>query len=356
MSARASTNSLSIAYLHALLDYAQARGAAPLQLLDGLPVDPADRDGRAPEAVGAELFDRAARLLGDDALGLHVGEQIRPGHYGALGYVAMNCATFGGALDALRRYQALVIDLGRIGVERDRDALVLSWQPEGERPYRQLAEFNFAGLVTFTRWLAGADAAPVRIDFAYPAPPDLGEHRRVFRCALRFNQPCYRLALPSTGLDTALVQPDPAMRELMLRLADQQLLALPRGAGVLARARGLIARRLNQPPVELDWVSGQLALSARSLQRRLADEGLSFSQLVEAVRRELAQRYLAEAGFDLTDIAFLLGYSEQSAFQRAFKRWTGSTPAQWRGNLRRAADPAPGPQPQAGAGAAPDRS
>ncbi|MDD3763311.1 MAG: AraC family transcriptional regulator [Nevskiales bacterium] len=323
-------NSVSVAYLHALFDYLRARNLTVADIASGLDADLNDRDGRVPEALAAELFDRAAAALGDDALGLHAGEQIRPGHYGALGYVAMNSATLGEALDSLRRYQALVIDVGGVDIRRAGDDQILSWDPNTDRPYRQLAEFNISGLVSFTRWLAGPQASPSRVDFAYPAPDDLGEHHRILRCPLRFDQPCYRLALPSAGLHAPVIQPDPAMRELMLRLADKQLLELPRGEDVLARARALIAKRLNHPPVELDWVATQLAMSNRSLQRRLADAGLSFTQLIEQVRRELAERHLRESGLDLTDIAFLLGYSEQSAFQRAFKRWTGLTPSAWR--------------------------
>lgn len=334
MTGHARVNTVSKAYLHALLDHAQARGLDPARLLAGGGPDLDDRDGRVTEAEAAALFERAAELLDDPALGLHAGEGIRPGHYGALGYVAMNCSTLGEALDSLRRYQSLVIDLGGVAMSREDGQLVLAWQPESERPYRQLAEFNFAGLLTFTRWLAGRDAHPAWIEFAYAAPADLAEHRRVFGCPLRFDATLYRLALPETVLAAPLIQPDPAMRELMQRLAEQQLRALPReGEDLLARARGLIARRLKQPPVELEWVAAQLAISVRSLQRRLADAGLSFSQLVEDVRRELAERYLSDAAMNLTDIAFLLGYSEQSAFQRAFKRWTGRTPAQFRREL-----------------------
>ncbi len=328
MTARA--NTVAVGYLHALLDYARGRGLALDALGAALPFDANDRDARVPEAVGAALFDRAAALLDDDALGLHVGEQVRPGHYGALGFVAMNCTHLGEALDALRRYQALVIDLGGVDLRRDQDTLTLGWNPGLHGPYRQLAEFNLAGLVTFTRWMAGADARPLRIDVMYPAPPDTSEHARIFGCPLHFAQTGYRVVLPAAALDAPLIQPDPAMRALMQHLADQQLHALPRGSDWLAQARAQIARRLRQPPVELDGVAAALALSSRSLQRRLQAEGLRFSQLVEQVRRELAERHLADAMLDLTDIAFLLGYSEQSAFQRAFKRWTGVTPAQWR--------------------------
>jgi AraC-like DNA-binding protein len=331
MTGRARVNTVSNAYLRGLLDHVQARGLEPARLLAGAGLALDDRDGRVTEAQAADLFDRAAALLDDPALGLHAGEGIRPGHYGALGYVAMNCATLAEALDSLRRYQSLVIDLGEVGMKMEADTVVLSWQPDTERPYRQLAEFNLAGLLTFTRWMAGRDAQPAWIELAYPAPADLHEHARVFGCDLRFDRPHYRLALPQAWLRAPLIQPDPAMRELMQRLADQQLRALPReGEDLLARARGLIARQLKQPPVELDGIATQLATSPRSLQRRLAEAGLSFSQLTEQVRRELAERYLQDASMNLTDIAFLLGYSEQSAFQRAFKRWSGQTPAQFR--------------------------
>jgi AraC-like DNA-binding protein len=328
MTARA--NTVAVGYLHALLDYARSRGLSLDALRAELPFDAADRDARVPESVGAALFDRAAALLGDDALGLHVGEQVRPGHYGALGFVAMNCTRLGEALDALRRYQALVIDLGGVELQHDAKTLTLCWNPGRDGPYRQLAEFNLAGLVSFARWMAGAQARPLRIDVMYGAPTDTREHARILGCPLRYAQPCYRVVLPAHALGAPLIQPDPAMRELMQRLADQQLHALPRGDDWLAHVRAQIARRLRQPPVELDAVAGALALSSRSLQRRLQAERLSFSGLVEQVRRELAERHLADATLDLADIAFLLGYSEQSAFQRAFKRWTGATPAQWR--------------------------
>lgn len=333
MTARA--NTVAVGYLHALFDYARNRGLSLAALQAELPFDANDRDARLPESVGAALFDRAAALLGDDALGLHVGEQVRPGHYGALGFVAMNCTHLGDALDALRRYQTLVIDLGGVDMQRDRSALTLSWNPGTDGPYRQLAEFNLAGLVSFARWMAGAQARPTRIDVMYPEPADTREHARILGCPLRFAQPCYRVVLPAAALDAPLIQPDPAMRELMQRLAEQQLHKLPRGADWLAQARAQIAQGLQRPPVEIDGVAAQLALSTRSLQRRLQGAGWSFSQLVEQVRRELAEHHLADATLDLTDIALLLGYSEQSAFQRAFKRWTGVTPAQWRSLLRK---------------------
>lgn len=323
-------NSASLVYLRGLLDYVQARGLEPEQLLLDQSIDFENRDARLPESTCAALFDRAAELLSDDALGLHAGEQIRPGHYGALGYVAMNCATLGEALTGMRRYHALVLDIGPMQETLRNGELCLSWNP-GTAQFRHLAEYNLAGLVTFSRWISGRQSSPLRIDFNYPAPSSLDEQRRVFGCPLRYAQDCYRLVMPQDWLSQALIQPDAAMRTMMEQLAERQMQALTRGDAI-TDARAVIARRLGEGDVELTTIAAKLNLSTRTLQRKLQDANLSFTQLVDDVRRELAERYLADAALDLVDIAFLLGYSEQSAFTRAYKRWTGRSPAAMRGH------------------------
>lgn len=331
MTERATPNTVSSTYLQALFDYTRSCGLSNERLLDGLPLDLQDGNARCSEASAAALFDRAALLLDDDALGLHAGERIRPGHYGVLGYVAMNCATLGDTLGHLRRYQSLVIGLaGGVGISAKGSGLLLTWAPDQGPPMRQLAEFHWAALISFMRWISGHEGTPLRIDFNYPAPTQLHEHHRLFACDLRFDQPCYQLLLPHDWLGVPLIHPDVTMRAAMLRLADQQLLELPRGADLVPRARNFIARRLSEGTVELAWVASQLAVSPRTLQRALQDEGHSFSGLVDEVRRELAERYLTDANLRVVDLAFLLGFSEQSAFQRAFKRWTGLTPGEYR--------------------------
>ncbi len=322
----AHANTASVSYLRGLLDYVQSRGLSAERLLEGRQINLEDRDARLPESECAALFDRAAALLKDDAIGLHAGEQIRPGHYGALGYVAMNCATLGEALNGLRRYHALVLDVGPMEQAMENGQLVLSWDPDVAEPFRQLAEYNLAGLVTFARWISGSRNNPLRIDFTYAAPVDLGEHQRVLGCPLRFSQDRYRLLMSVDWLAQPLIQPDAAMRAMMEQLAERHMQSLTRGDAI-SDARAAIARQLGEGDVELNAIAAQLHLSARTLQRKLQEANLSFTQLVDDVRRELAERYLADAKLDLVDIAFLLGYSEQSAFTRAYKRWTGRAPA-----------------------------
>lgn len=331
---QARVNTASAAYLKALFDYTQARDLPAEKLLAGQALNLEDRDARLTEAQCATLFDRAAMLLGDPDLGLHVGETIRPGHYGVLGYIAMNCSTLGEALTRLNRYQALVLDIGSMGIRMGAGEIRLSWSPDSERPFRQLAEFNLAGLVTFARWISGRAGAPRRLEFNYAAPTSVAEHQRIFTCDLRFDQPCYAIVFPDDWLRQPLIQPDPAMRELMLRLAEKQMLDLSRGDDALAKARRLIAKNLSEGELTLEQLAAQLDMSARTLQRKLKEAGVGYSQLLDSVRQELAERYLADAQLDLNDLAFLLGFSEQSAFQRAFKRWKGESPGAYRRRLQ----------------------
>ncbi len=334
MTERAMTNTVSMAYLQGLFDYTRSRGVVDELLLSDTPLNLQDGVARCSEAFAAQLFERASILMGDQTLGLHAGENIRPGHYGVLGYVFMNCATLGEALDYLLRYQALVIELqGGFSISVDEDSIIVSCPPDEDWPMRQLAEFNLAACITFMRWVTGYEGSPLRIDFNYAAPSDLEEYRQMFGCELCFDQPCYQLVLPLAWLRMPLIRADTTMRSAMLRLAEKQLLALPRGDDVLSSARSAIARSLSEGVVDLVLVAKQLAISTRTLQRALQANGITFSGLVDEVRQELAKRYLSDSTLSVVDTAFLLGFSEQSAFQRAFKRWTGLTPRDYRRKL-----------------------
>jgi len=325
------TATVAVSYLQALFDYLRLRQVDGAEILQAERIDFSDRDARVSEALAAELFNRAATRLADDALGVHAGELIRPGHYGVVGYVGMACNTLGEALLCQQRYQAMVLDIGSLPPQSRGDELRLAWHPDDQGlHYRQLAEFNLAALLSFARWITGQALAPRRIEFPYPAPARLDEQRRVFACPLRFDAPCYGLVLPLAWQALPLIQPDPAMRALMDRLAAKQMLELRRGDDPVSQARRLLARELSRGEATLERLAAALHFSPRTLQRKLQEQGLSFSQLLDEVRRELAERYLADPGFDLTDLAFLLGYSEHSAFTRAFKRWTGRSPAEHR--------------------------
>lgn len=325
------SRTVSVNYLRAFFDYVQRRGLLLPVLLEGLAVDPSDREGRVAVDVCHRLFARAAQWLEDEDIGLHAGELMRLGYYGAVAYAALSCQWGREAVGYLSRYQSLAMDVGAPRIEAEGESLVIHWHTnEAWRQNRYLADYNLAGLLTCSRLVMGDDLRMVRVDMAYAAPSSRSTLQRLAGCEIRYDQAVYRLAVPLTMLDYALPEPNPEVCQAMARLAEQQLQQFSREDGFLPQLRRLLATRIAQGAVPQEEVAAALGIHVRTLQRRLGEQGLTYSQLVDEVRKTLAATYIRDPGLSLGEVAFLLGFSEQSNFQKSFKRWFGETPGRYR--------------------------
>lgn len=333
------TGSVSVAYLQGLLDYLGRQGVEPDELLTQVQLTPAilaQRDQRVAATVYLELLSRGMALTGDQYLGLHLGEAVRPGYYGVLGYLLMSCATLSDALHRQARYAALVGSLGRVDLADEparpgfEPQVAHSWQPLLPQQQRQLSEETLAGWTTFGHWITGLDMPPTEVRFQHPAPPDTSEHQRIFRCPVLFAQADNALVFPRRLLQAPLGQADAQVRQMLDGYADRLLSELKQGQQVLDRARFELARQLAAQGPDLEQLAQVLALSPRTLQRRLREAGLSFSQLVDETRQQLVLNYLRDPALELADIAFFVGFSEPGSLARAFRRWTGQSPAEYR--------------------------
>lgn len=322
--------SFAASYLGVLADWLRAHGHPDSPLQREVATIAAERSARVPRAVYDGLLDRAALETGDPDLGLHVGKSIRPGHYGVAGYVAMNCATLGDALRQHLRYQALVADTSRPVVESDRQEVRLCWDASKTTPHRHAAEMNLAGWISFVRSVSAEPLTPLRVEFRHAAPADTREHQRIFGCPVAFGRPRHAVAFEPSLLERPLARPDEEVRQLMEMHAQRLLKALAESDDPVSRARAFISARLSSGELTLSDVAGNLGLPERALQRRLQTQGLSFRTLLDEVRREQAEQLLRNPSFSVGDAAFLLGFSEQSAFQRAFRRWTRVSPGTYR--------------------------
>jgi AraC-like DNA-binding protein len=171
--------------------------------------------------------------------------------------------------------------------------------------------------------------APTSAHFEHPMPGNDRELRQFFRCPIHFSDSFNGLVVPAAFLETPIRSADRGLHEILSRYAEECLSRHADVSSIVGRARRLIASTLASERVGIEDVAKRLAISPRTLQRRLADEGLQFSDLVDATRRDLAAQYLRDARISLTDTAFLVGYSDLTAFHRAFRRWFNQTPLEF---------------------------
>ncbi|WP_457445645.1 AraC family transcriptional regulator ligand-binding domain-containing protein [Roseateles sp. P5_E4] len=261
---------------------------------------------------------------------LRLARGIAPRHFGVVGFAALACGTLGEALQRLERYHRSVYDVNIAQVHPCPEGICIEWGVERGRPGALVDETAIAALVQLTREFTGRPVHALAADFVNRHPADVRPYEDFFGGPVRFDQPSTRLvlalrdlALPLRGADAALLALLDDQAERLL----QEVAAISEPVGVWRQALvGLIrSGRTQLPDLALS-----LQMSPRSLQRRLAEQGQSFQALLSQTRQQLAEAYLRDPGVELAEVALLLGYSEQSAFTRAFRQWTGQAPLQWR--------------------------
>ncbi len=285
-----------------------------------------------------QLCDTASEQLQDPLLGLHLGQHIKPGYFGSHGFALISCQTVDELLQQSMRYSSLVMDACRNEIEVQEENTIRLWRSNlaNNAPIGRLQdELNMAAWLTLARWTTGinnANPAWVAFRHAEPSLKLLGEYQALFRCPIHFNAPETAIAFASHYLHMPLPQANAGVQRMMYDLCAKQLAQLHdhQDAPWLAACKQAIIQSIPHAVPELETIALSLHLTARELQRRLAEKNLVFRHLVDELRFQLAENYMQDLRLNVVDIAYLLGFSEQSAFQRAFKRWTGITPKEYR--------------------------
>jgi AraC-like DNA-binding protein len=317
--------------LQVMASYLQSQGVAPQELIPRrFKLDDAQHHVRIPAEDYCQLLIKAAERLNDPLLGLHLGQHIRPHHLGPLGYVLLACENLGAALMRIQRYHRLLHDINPIDHQLTAEHLELRWGVAHGKPGALFDEAGIAGIVQFGRDLCGQHQALHAVDFVNPPPPSLRPYTAFFGCPVRFGQPVTRLVMPLGMLAQPLRHPDPTLLKLMEEQVDAAMAQLPQAGDLAEVTRRVIGNLAPHGMPELEQVAHELRLSPRVFYRRLAEQGLNFRDVREAALRQVAEAHLRDARLSLADVGALLGYSEQSAFSRAFKRWTGVSPLRWR--------------------------
>ncbi|HSA83038.1 MAG TPA: AraC family transcriptional regulator ligand-binding domain-containing protein [Geminicoccaceae bacterium] len=288
-------------------------------------------DAHIPFNAHVGLFENAATALREPCFGFRLGSAVELTEAGLLAYVTLNSPDLGTALRNLCRYLPLLTDGSVCELRRDGAEVRLLFSlvdPEVEMASRQLPEFAAALMVRICEAITGHRARPIRIELRHdPACPMLARHLGL---PVMVYQPRFALVLDATALPIPVVNADARLLELLRRYADELLARRADKDDLVARAERWVLGNLHTGQVGATHLARGLGMSDRTLARHLAKRGLTPAGLVEELRQQLAGRYLAERAFPLGRITYLLGYSDLSAFTRAFRRWTGRTPSEWR--------------------------
>jgi AraC-like DNA-binding protein len=323
---------LAASYAHLLYEY-----------LSGLGLDPIKRLGPLPTGHFVALTTwRAALELAQTldprpALSLRLAAGISARHFGVVGYAALACPNLFAALQRLERHHNSVYDVNPVRVELTPQGLCIEWGVERGRPGALVDETALASLLQLTRDFTGCRLSPLQVEFVNPRPSDVAPYLSFFGCPVLFDQPSTRLMLAAQDLTLPLRKSDPALLAMLDAQAEALLQQVSAVAAPVAAFRLSLVALIRDGQTSLTALARVHHLSPRSLQRRLAEQGLSFQALLDATRRQWAEAYLRDPDLELSEIALLLGFSEQSAFTRAFGQWSSMAPAQWRRLNRRPA-------------------
>ncbi len=334
----------------ALVESCRRLGLDTGELLHRAGVDAArfgDPDARLPAEQADALWREAFAAAGDPRLALHAAEATPFGAFPALDYLAASSATLGEGLSRVAAYFPLVDPRGRLEVRSAPGAVAVVFRSAGGQAIPPPAqEYTLAVLWLRARHVSAGPWRLAEVRFAFPPPPADGEHARVFGVRPRFGAREPALVLPRAAWEMPTRTPDPGLLSLLDGHA-RRLARSAAGEGLPDRVRAAVDADLAGREPSLEAVARRLGQSRRSLQRRLGEAGTTFARLVAEVRRQRAEAFLSGRDVSVAEVSWLLGFSEQSAFTRAFRRWTGRSPTEDRrgGPAGSAATSPKGPAP-----------
>ncbi|MBB1519954.1 AraC family transcriptional regulator [Aquipseudomonas guryensis] len=323
-----------LAYAQALIELAGELGVPRDQLLFAAGIAPQvlqNPAGRLSFLDFRQLANAALLAADDPALGLLLGQRLNASAHGILGYALLSSATLEKALHfALKYYRVLGLSFDLELIEHaDRLELRASESIPLGALSRFAAEGLLASLYSIAQFLLGETPQGVALGFSYPAPNYADRYRDVFGVAASFEQPWHWLSLPRAYLDRPMALANPATMQMCEQQCEALLATLDVQDGLLSRVRRLLLARPGEFP-DLDSAARALHISGRSLRRHLAGSGTSYQQILDEVRKRLALQYLSTTHLPLYEIAALLGFSDPSNFRRAFRKWTGRQPNDYR--------------------------
>jgi AraC-like DNA-binding protein len=276
------------------------------------------------------IWRALGELNTDPAAGLKLTSEVEPEHYSPETLAALNARNYRDAVECIARYKKLLCpEEVRVTTKDDECIIEIIWMyPEGDAP-PLLTDAIFASFVQLGRRGTQTLIRPKRVELKR-APEPTGVHERFFRCPVKFQSRRDRLVLHASDLNLPFVTHNVELLKILHPQLEKALEEKRASARVGDQVKWILKRLLSGKHPDILLVARELGMGARTLQRRITDEGATFRQLLSEARKEMAHQYLSQPSIEINEAAYLLGYDDPNSFYRAFKTWEGTTPAQWR--------------------------
>ena len=331
MSTSSNQHALILARLtHIVRRFMEAEGLS-LDLLNEYTNAASSGSERLPIGQWWALLERVAQVSNGPHVKLRIGKLTQIQDVGVLGYLAASCETLGQAMQRLQRFEGLLQQLAASSVAVDGDCIRLAWTNENGHSTDLSNEVLISGMLTVLGILiAPHRIKPVCVEFPRKSDSGLATYEAMLGCPVQFARPQLAVRLRADNLMLPINSRDTHLMQLLEQQAATALKGLEHSDEFLIQLQKAMSRGLLERNASMPWVAVQLNMSVRSVYRALNERGKTFKGQLDELRQTLAQQYLADETLSLSEIALLLGYSEQSAFNRAFRQWTGSTPLKHR--------------------------
>lgn len=278
------------------------------------------------------LLETVAREA-NPTIGLDMGGAIELGDFGVLGHAMAAAATIGEALQIFARYLYVFSQSNEFRLDVAKRQAVCTYGASILQPelVRQDAEFTIGVITHGVFGLTGRQVKPHLIEFSHTRLPGARKHENFFGCEVLFGRAATRIHFARDALNEPVLCADAGLLHALKFYMDDRLITRSEEEDIVVKTRHLISTSLTEGVPTLDQIAQRMGMSGRSLQRRLAERDLLFRDMVESICKPIAMDYVNNTGYSLTDIALMVGYNDLSAFSRAFRRWTGKSPSEIRG-------------------------
>ncbi|GMR05996.1 MAG: AraC family transcriptional regulator [Gammaproteobacteria bacterium] len=280
----------------------------------------------AIDTIYSELYE----TINDPCMGLKLANLWHPSHLSSLGYAWLASSTLSTALSRLSRYVRIINDAITVQLEENKEHLIVTISSDSrEIPAHFHADAASAIILSMCRVNYGEELNPVSVSFSHSVTDCSGEYFSFFRCPVEFGAEQNRIVFTSEVVSKRLNSSNPQLAQINDQVMISYLARLDKD-DIIQQVKVAIIDQLPSGNVTDDSVSEAVYTSKRSLQRKLHEKGTTFKAILTEVREDLALKYIYDRTLTLTEISFMLGFSEMSSFSRAFKRWTGESPKEFR--------------------------